>query len=998
MAGPFYNPQAGMGIEAAGASAVVSPVAPVRTSAADAVTAGLNLATQGVSLYGQYQKSQGRSGGTRSGSPDPNVAVFAEEMNKVEQIRSEQGDLAGRLAERAVASNFAAAGVSFKDTAYKSVYESTTGRSFNVYGRDDDEYFRQKALERTEVQAAFVASKAILPPGTSTESALEWSLNEVSKQQAAAYYVNKAQSNATVAWQLGGDEDSGSSKAFKEVRSAFVAGTLGALMQRYESGQVVTPKDIADAKVEWTSLSAGPLRRPPNLSGADGDAQWNAFQEGNERINNFFTTLESASSSKTLLDTQIAILADAVNKSDGMAALEKLVTITGLLQGDSAVYDSLVAGQLGNLYEKLRQVKIPPTATPDTIVTNPPPGSGRRNYEVDPDELAKYQDMTGMDIANQIVATAGHAKVFDPSSIGNAQNQATFGKTMTGMIAALQSSNQGDFFSPAYLKENVLNPKILATLKALEKFDPDQADKLRGGLQLGYQMEKMRQLQNLSSIETGDLAKFTRFNEQTNSYELNVDEFGAGFGKDIVAFNDALGAYNNNLSEAAKDGFNKFYEGRGRVSFGRLSGDVGNPLNIISYAKLAGLTSAVKRRDAIAALDKGISNLNPEPRETELNLGQTMSQAPFPPAVEQPADQGIDISPRPTDQGIDISPRPTDEEDGRSLLQRGLDLIFSPAAAAELTPELRAQLEAVRTRLPQTDIPPLPEAELGSAEAFNLVPPLSQPKSTLAPPMEKVSRVVVKGESPLGYRDWNRGTSNDKPLSKAVAGLPVAYNDILDLTHEEHLARSGPKIEADDPQRLFAIGRYQIIPTTAIDAFKFLGYTKKQKYTPEVQDNMFKYLLMGKRKPLYDYIKDEKGSDKGEAVLEMAKEFASIGVPYDVQVSVTKRDANNKIVRDAKGYPVKIKVTRKKGESYYGQAAPTTPEDIGKQLDALRELYKKDPDALEPMGPKQKQAKAVRTRLPPTRPEDTSAGDMREDIDMTKAIDISPPPNLKTKE
>ena len=963
MAGPFYNPQAGMGIEAAGASAVVSPVAPVRTSAADAVTAGLNLATQGVSLYGQYQKSQGRSGGTRSGSPDPNVAVFAEEMNKVEQIRSEQGDLAGRLAERAVASNFAAAGVSFKDTAYKSVYESTTGRSFNVYGRDDDEYFRQKALERTEVQAAFVASKAILPPGTSTESALEWSLNEVSKQQAAAYYVNKAQSNATVAWQLGGDEDSGSSKAFKEVRSAFVAGTLGALMQRYESGQVVTPKDIADAKVEWTSLSAGPLRRPPNLSGADGDAQWNAFQEGNERINNFFTTLESASSSKTLLDTQIAILADAVNKSDGMTALEKLVTITGLLQGDSAVYDSLVAGQLGNLYEKLRQVKIPPTATPDTIVTDPPPGSGRRNYEVDPDELAKYQGMTGKEISNQIVATAGHAKVFDPSSIGNAQNQATFGKTMTGMIAALQSSNQGDFFSPAYLKENVVNPKILATLEALKKSDPDQADKLRGGLQLGYQMEKMRQLQNLSSIETGDLAKFTRFNEQTNSYELNVDEFGAGFGKDIVAFNDALGAYNNNLSEAAKDGFNKFYEGRGRVSFGRLSGDVGNPLNIISYAKLAGLTSAVKRRDAIAALDKGISNLNPEPRETELNQGQTMDQAPPPPpAVEQPADQGIDISPRPTDQGIDISPRPTDEEDGRSLLQRGLDLIFSPAAASELTPELRAQLEAVRTRLP----PRRPEGLPGDTPEV---------KSTLAPPMEDISKVIVKGEAPLGYGDWNRGTSNGKPLNKAVAGKTVADNNIVELTHEEHLARSGPEIKADDPQRLFAIGRYQIIPKTAIDAFKFLGYTKKQKYTPEVQDNMFKYLLMGKRKPLYDYIKDEKGSDKDKAVLEMAKEFASIGVPYDVQVTVNKR-----------------KVTRKKGDSYYGQPAPTTPEDIGKQLDALRELYKKDPDALEPMGPKQKQAKAARTRLPPRRPKDTFVGDMRA------AIDISPPPGLKTKE
>jgi len=62
-----------------------------------------------------------------------------------------------------------------------------------------------------------------------------------------------------------------------------------------------------------------------------------------------------------------------------------------------------------------------------------------------------------------------------------------------------------------------------------------------------------------------------------------------------------------------------------------------------------------------------------------------------------------------------------DEGDGRSLLQRGLEMIFSPAAAAELTPEQRAQLEAVSSFLPQTDIPPLPEAELGSPVSLSIL-------------------------------------------------------------------------------------------------------------------------------------------------------------------------------------------------------------------------------------------------------------------------------------
>ena len=50
---------------------------------------------------------------------------------------------------------------------------------------------------------------------------------------------------------------------------------------------------------------------------------------------------------------------------------------------------------------------------------------------------------------------------------------------------------------------------------------------------------------------------------------------------------------------------------KGRGGGMGFKGDVGNPQNIISYANLAGLTSAVKRRDAIAALDKGISEPKP---------------------------------------------------------------------------------------------------------------------------------------------------------------------------------------------------------------------------------------------------------------------------------------------------------------------------------------------------------------------------------------------------
>ena len=658
MAGPFYNPAAGMGIEAAGASAVESPVAPVRTSAADTVTAGLNLASQGVAMYGQYQRSQGRYGGTRSGRPDPNVAVFAEEMNKVQQIRSEKGDLAGRLAERSVASNFAAAGVSLKDTAYQSVYESTTGRSFDLYGRDDDEYFRQKSLERPEVQAAFMASNAMLPPGTSTEERLEWSLNEVREQQAAVLKLSQAQNNATMAWQVGGEEGTGSSKAFRTVRQGFVSRFSGGLLKKFEDGELVTPKDIAMAKVEWTTLKANALRRPPNLSGAAGDAQWRAFEAGNTSIDNLFTSLESATSNETFLNSQVTIIANEVKKSSSFSKLEKIYITAGLFSKDPNVYLGMLGETHGDLFKRLSELKISPTASPSDALNNPgftPIPSSRSNlplglrstvsYEIKDDEKTKYTGMTGKEIANQIIATAAHAKVFVPGSMSKAENREAFGKTMTGMIAALQSSDQKDFFSPAYLRNHVLNPTILATLEAYKKSDPDQADLLRGGLQLGYQMEKTRQQQSLSSIEAREnIARYTRFNEETNSYELNVNEFSSGFAGSVTAFNDALrDHYNNNISEAARDKFDKIVNTGGRVSLDILQGNVAR--NVVIFADLDELTHAVKRRDAIAALDKGILSLDPEPRETELNQGQTMDQAPPPPpAIVQPAGATSGIS------------------------------------------------------------------------------------------------------------------------------------------------------------------------------------------------------------------------------------------------------------------------------------------------------------------------------------------------------------------
>ena len=302
MAGPFYNPQAGMGIEAAGASAVVSPVAPVRTSGADAVTAGLNLATQGVALYAQDQRSKNRSGG--SNKPDPNLARFSEEMDKVQQIRETQGENAARLAERQVGTNFAGVGIAF-DQDYQRVYQQKTGKNYKLYGKDEEAAYRDDMLQSDSVRNNITASYAVLAPQATFEERVNWSLNQDAVVKAAALTVDISQANATLKWNQKADGKPSPREAYGTVLDSFTATSLGAMEIAVRKGQTVTAQQIANSKAQFTQVLSS-LSRPPGLTGTDGDAQWKVFTDKTDKIKAMYDALENATSSKVLQETMTA--------------------------------------------------------------------------------------------------------------------------------------------------------------------------------------------------------------------------------------------------------------------------------------------------------------------------------------------------------------------------------------------------------------------------------------------------------------------------------------------------------------------------------------------------------------------------------------------------------------------------------------------------------------------------------------------------------------------
>ncbi|MDR6843261.1 XVIPCD domain-containing protein [Pseudoxanthomonas sacheonensis] len=175
--------------------------------------------------------------------------------------------------------------------------------------------------------------------------------------------------------------------------------------------------------------------------------------------------------------------------------------------------------------------------------------------------------------------------------------------------------------------------------------------------------------------------------------------------------------------------------------------------------------------------------------------------------------------------------------------------------------------------------------------------------------------LMRQGESgAAGYNAYNRGTYTGSDGKQHIRGANGAI-DFSQFTLEQvqdlqHLGRQ-------DPDRVFAIGKYQIIPTTMDRSVEALGLDRSQRFTPQLQDKIFsEYLIVDKRPAVHDYITGEPGASLQAAQKGLAMEWASFGDPD------------------------------KGGRSYYGGAnrASITLEQSASALNQMREEYKANID------------------------------------------------------
>lgn len=137
-----------------------------------------------------------------------------------------------------------------------------------------------------------------------------------------------------------------------------------------------------------------------------------------------------------------------------------------------------------------------------------------------------------------------------------------------------------------------------------------------------------------------------------------------------------------------------------------------------------------------------------------------------------------------------------------------------------------------------------------------------------------VTPAVVEALKPLlkfiysregGYDSYNRGVAGDSPGPYPGGGLSrFSIAQIMELQKQE---------------KVFAVGAPQFIPVTLAEVVEVSGVDVNRKFTPEVQDILAVWLLVGKKRPALAAYLLGKSDDLSKAQTDLAMEWASIPLP-----------------------------------------------------------------------------------------------------------------------
>jgi hypothetical protein len=232
--------------------------------------------------------------------------------------------------------------------------------------------------------------------------------------------------------------------------------------------------------------------------------------------------------------------------------------------------------------------------------------------------------------------------------------------------------------------------------------------------------------------------------------------------------------------------------------------------------------------------------------------------------------------------------------------------------------------------------------------------------------LQALGEVIASHESGGDYNIYNKGAGH---------GYKKGREDLSKMTLAEYMRRGN--LPSKHPDKLFATGKYQIIPKTMALAIEKLNLDPNTTLTPATQEYIFReFLTKSKRPAIHNYLSG-KSNDQTAAMVAVAQEWASVGVPMDMQ------GAHRWV---------------KKGESYYADdginRAHTKPEAV---LSALTPVKRPDGSLLagQPYGaPSPGSQSASDVNITPVMVNNKTVNNTIAQRPMPKATAVSNDPSL----
>jgi hypothetical protein len=567
---------------------------PVETPSTLSTLAGL-----GEFFFDQYGRSQRDGGASGSTSADPNLATFAQGLERVEGIRDKLGESAGLLAERQLAKNFATAGIEFGNE-YEDIYTTTTGRQWAGYGRDVQAMMLDEALKDSEVQASYIASFVTLPKDATQDQRIEYAIGQKATINAAADVIARSKAEGGSKWTVQTEA------AYAEGIDSFVNVGMGSLIQTTEAGGRVGPQALANLQAQWSQQKVG-LSRPPNIT----DQQWKSTQDKIKTVDDMFATLVKASSSDVLFEEYTFAMSNAIKEAgDG--------DVTSVLAGMSVIKDPVsIANLLG---ADVTTFIMDVSKSINLDITQPDLFSGILSQsdatvegvtvlkELPKDVADKVAGLSPQEHFDALKASGKLTSIIDPNSLQRPDGKQQFVENAASIGAVMMSMENDEFLSSDFLKQLVANPSFLRNITTLDGIDPEGAAVARSYVASGLNTELVRQQENLRAVEASSLATW-----DGAKYTMDLADLEAKVGtRRMTTFKASLQKeYGGDILTGLRDGFRRIYD----------------VTDVVQSAGLYNLKAAMDRRNSIGVIQSALNTLNPIDDSAVVNtIGEAVAQ------------------------------------------------------------------------------------------------------------------------------------------------------------------------------------------------------------------------------------------------------------------------------------------------------------------------------------------------------------------------------------